>query len=90
MLRVSDAAAKAIEEMADGGGLRLVAVATGDDLELDLSLAEEPEDGDEVVESGGAKVFMDAAATEALADQVLDVHSHGDHVHFTFAPQDEA
>jgi hypothetical protein len=34
-------------------------------------------------------VCLDATAAEVLADHVLDVHAHGDHVHFVFSPQDE-
>jgi iron-sulfur cluster assembly protein len=90
MLEVTDAAARAIVEMAGEGGLRFVATSSGDDVELELSVAEEPEDGDEVVEHGGARVFLDPTASGELADQVLDVHSHGDHVHFTFESQAEA
>jgi Fe-S cluster assembly iron-binding protein IscA len=90
MLEVSDAAAEAILELAEAGGLRLVAVGSGKDVELELSVADEPEDGDEVVEHAGARVFLDPAAAAELDDQVLDVHSHGDHVHFTFAPQNDA
>ena len=90
MLEVSDAAARAIVELAGDGGLRLVAAETGDEVELDLSVAEAPAEGDEVVEHEGARVFLDPAAARELADQVLDVHSHGDHVHFTFEPQAEA
>jgi len=90
MLEVTDAAAEAIVEIAGDGGLRLVASGSGDEIELELSAAEEPEDGDEVVEHSGARVFLDPAAARELADQVLDVHSHGDHVHFTFEPQAEA
>ena len=41
--------------------------------------------GDQVVERGGASVFLDALAAEELADQMLDDRtSHGDHVHFDF------
>ena len=89
MLEVTDAAAAAILDVAGDGGLRLVADESSDDVELELSVAEEPEDGDEVVEHGGARVFLDPVAARELADQVLDVHSHGDHVHFTFEPQAE-
>jgi Fe-S cluster assembly iron-binding protein IscA len=31
-----------------------------------------PESGDQVVENGGARVFLDADAAERLDDQVLD------------------
>ena len=38
-------------------------------------------------ERDGARVFLDAVAADALADQVIGVHAHGDHFHFTFEDQ---
>src|SRR5258706_281054 len=32
---------------------------------------------------GGATVFLDLTAADVLAEKTLDVHAHGDHVHFT-------
>ena len=57
------------------------------EVELEIEAAEEPSAGDEVVERDGVRVFLDATASGALADQVLEVHPHGDHVHFGFSPQ---
>ena len=37
----------------------------------------------DVLREGGASVFLDQTAADALADKTLDVHAHGDHVHFT-------
>ena len=91
MLELADDAVEEIKELAGKGGLRFVAREGGDgDTYFDPSLADEPEDGDEVVERRGARVFLDALAAEKLADQILEVESHGDHVHFNFVPQDEA
>ena len=90
MLRLTDDAATAIAEIAGDGVLRLVAHEADDGVEIETVVADEPEDGDELVESGAARVCLDATAADVLADQVLDVHAHGDHVHFVFAPQDEA
>ena len=36
---------------------------------------------------GGVVVFLDPAAAELLADKMLDVHAHGDHVHFSLDEQ---
>jgi hypothetical protein len=47
-----------------------------------------PVDGDEVIRSGSAVVFLDAVATEELADKTLNVHSHGDHFHFSLDERD--
>jgi len=87
MLELTPAAVAAIRDFADEGGLRFVAREEDGDTHFDPSVVDGPEPGDEVVESGGARVFLDEAAAEALADQVLDVHSHGEHVHFEFLPQ---
>jgi hypothetical protein len=59
-----------------------------DEVELGIEPAEGPEEGDETVERGGARVFLDAVASEALDDQVLGIEAHGDHVHFIFADQE--
>jgi iron-sulfur cluster assembly protein len=89
MLELTDAAVKEIKELAGDGGLRFVG-HPGEDgaFEFEPSLAAAPEDGDAVVERDGAKVFLDALAAEKLDDQILEVESHGDHVHFNFLPQD--
>jgi iron-sulfur cluster assembly protein len=66
------------------GGLRISASNLEDgEIELEFDLAPEPAAGDEVVREGGASVFLDQTAAETLAEKTLDVHAHGDHVHFT-------
>ncbi len=84
MLQISDDAVAALREM---GALRITAEEVDGDLEVSIDDATEPEEGDEVVERDGARVFLDALAADALADQVLGVHAHGDHLHFTFDEQ---
>jgi Fe-S cluster assembly iron-binding protein IscA len=84
MLEIDDDAVQALSEM---GPLRVTAEETDDGVELQIDDATEPHEGDEVVERGGAKVFLDATAAEVLSDQVLGVHAHGDHFHFTFDDQ---
>jgi Fe-S cluster assembly iron-binding protein IscA len=85
MLEISREAVEALKEM---GPLRITAEQTGDDeIELSIDNAADPQPGDEVVERDGARVFLDAAAADALGDQVLGVHAHGDHFHFTFDEQ---
>jgi iron-sulfur cluster assembly protein len=76
-----------VEEVGPGGGLRITAADDDGETALEFDLAPAPAEGDEVVEEGGAKVFLDAAAAEALADKTLDVHSHGDHFHFSLEDQ---
>jgi Fe-S cluster assembly iron-binding protein IscA len=89
MLRLSDDAADAIRDLAGEGVLRLVAHESDEGVEIESIVADEPAAGDDVVEHGGARVALDATAAEVLDDQLLDVHAHGDHVHFVFSAQDD-
>jgi iron-sulfur cluster assembly protein len=84
MLQIDEDAVAALKEM---GSLRISAEETDDGVELQIDDASDPRDGDEIVERDGARVFLDPAAAEALDDQVLGVHAHGDHFHFTFDEQ---
>ena len=84
MLQIHD---DAVEALTKTGPLRVTAEDTEDGVELQLDEAIGPQEGDAVVERDGARVFLDAAAADVLADQVLGVHAHGDHYHFTFEDQ---
>ena len=84
MLEIHDAAVEPLKGM---GALRITAQETDDGVALQIDDATEPQLGDEVVERDGAQVFLDSVASEVLADQVLGVHAHGDHLHFTFDDQ---
>jgi iron-sulfur cluster assembly protein len=90
MLALTPAAVEAIRAMIEegdprpNGGLRISGSNEGDgEIELEFDLVAAPTAGDEVVREGGAAVFLDPAAAEALAEKTLDVHAHGDHVHFS-------
>ncbi len=84
MLEIADGAVDALREM---GALRITAEDVDGEVEIAIEDATEPVDGDETVERDGATVYLDAAAATALADQVLGVHSHDDHFHFSFDDQ---
>jgi hypothetical protein len=84
MLQIDSEAIDALRQIRS---LRISSEEVDGDLELSIDEAAEPKDGDEVVERDGVRVFLDAGAAEALADQVLGVHAHGDHFHFTFDEQ---
>ena len=86
MLRIDDEAVAALEQI---GAIRITAEETDGEAEISIDEATEAIEGDEVVESGGAKVFLAPSASDVLADQVLGVHAHGDHFHFTFEDQPE-
>ena len=93
MLALTDQAREVIkgivEEVGAEGGLRITAAnESNGDTALEFELAESPVPGDEVVEEGGAKVFLDEVAAEVLADKTLDVEEHGDHFHFSLGEQD--
>ncbi len=82
-------AADAVDPLTEMGPLRIVAEEVDGEVELEIETVDGPEEGDETVQLGGAKVFLDALAAETLADQVLGVEGHDDHYHFTFEPQAE-
>lgn len=84
MLQIDD---DAVGALADIGSLRISAEETDEGVEIQIEEATDPHEGDEIVERDGARVYLDPAAAEVLADQILGVHAHGDHFHFTFDDQ---
>ncbi|MCC4908820.1 Fe-S cluster assembly protein HesB [Microbacterium sp. cx-59] len=75
MLTLTDNAATAVKTISsqiptEGGGLRIR--DTGPDTGFELALATTRETGDAVVETDGARVFVDSSASDALGDRVLD------------------
>jgi Fe-S cluster assembly iron-binding protein IscA len=76
MLTVTDNAVAAIRsltdqpEVPDGTGLRIATDPTAGSLQL--SLAPEPHEGDQVVDSSGARLFLDTDAALLLNDKALD------------------
>jgi iron-sulfur cluster assembly protein len=101
MLMVTENAGQAIEsivasaEMPDGSGLRIDASdqppATLDrsGVPLQLQVASQPAEQDQVVSEGGAKVFIAPGAAPILDDKVLDVRVSEDkeRVQFVIGPQ---
>ena len=91
MLTITSEAADAIKEIVEandlpqGSGLRITAEEDGDEVSIELDFAEQPETDDDVVESEGARVFLDGTASEVLTDVDLTVTPHDDHVHFKFS-----
>lgn len=90
---MTEIAAAAVANLVEGegleeGGLRLSAERdeTGE-IGIHISVATEPDDGDEVVDEHGARIFLDPSAADALADKVLDAEAHGDHYHFSLDNQ---
>jgi iron-sulfur cluster assembly protein len=88
MLALTTAAAGAIRELVadlpDGAGLRVALEKPGNGTEpaFAVYVVEEPSDGDEVVATQGASVFLEPAASGYFDDKVLDA----DGCVFTFTP----
>ncbi|GAA1659397.1 Fe-S cluster assembly protein HesB [Microbacterium flavum] len=78
MLTLTENAATAVTHLAqrmstDTGGLRIAQAAAPHE-GYAVSLADGPQQGDTVVQDGGARVFVDAVSTVELGDRVLDAH----------------
>ena len=84
MLQIDDEAVAALAQI---GTIRITAEEVDGEVEISIDEASEPSEGDEVIERGDVRVFLDSAAAEVLDDQVLGVHAHGDHFHFSFEDQ---
>jgi iron-sulfur cluster assembly protein len=54
---------------------------------LQVRLAAEPGDHDEVIQEAGARVFVEDSVTGFLDDKTLDVDRNGDHVRFSIVGQ---
>jgi iron-sulfur cluster assembly protein len=83
MLTLTDNATNVVHNLADqvpgdsAGGLR---ISTNDSADTTFSVAvtAEPEPTDEVVESSGARVFLETNAAAVLSDKVLDAEVDSD------------
>jgi Fe-S cluster assembly iron-binding protein IscA len=84
MLQIDDEAVAALAQI---GTIRITAEEVDGEVEISIDEASDPSEGDEVIEEGDVKVFLDPAAAEVLGDQILGVHAHGDHFHFSFEDQ---
>lgn len=60
-----------------GAGMRIAADAEHSN-RLAMRLQPAPADGDAVVESGGARLFLDPVAAATLEDKALDAHADDD------------
>jgi Fe-S cluster assembly iron-binding protein IscA len=84
MLQISDEAVDALRQL---GTLRIRGVEADGEIELEIEEAAEAVVDDVVVEREGVEVYLDPVAANALEDQVLGIHAHGDHFHFSFDEQ---
>lgn len=94
MLTLTDNARSAVQDIAqraglpEDGGLRIAEASQAGNFELSLVAA--PVDGDEVIEAGGARVYVEPTTSEMLADQKLDAVPSPEGTGFLLAPQDGA
>lgn len=100
MLAITETAAQAINslvadnQMPEGSGLRIARQQghTSRPEELGLFIAPGPAEEDSVLESNGARVFMEPIAVTALEDKELGVErvtsqDGGEQLHFTVDPK---
>lgn len=89
MLTLSPSAIQAVDsllasrEVPDDAGLR---IGTAGEAQFTLEIAPEPAPGDQVIQQGGARVFVDSEAAPLLDDAELDARLEGDQVAFGLAP----
>ncbi|HEY3946683.1 MAG TPA: HesB/YadR/YfhF-family protein [Solirubrobacteraceae bacterium] len=84
MLTLTPDATQAIDqlleapEIPEGAGIRIASSAAASDSgapspgDLKLTVAEEPETSDEVIDQAGARVFLEQTVAEFLDDKLLD------------------
>jgi Fe-S cluster assembly iron-binding protein IscA len=95
MLTITPAASAAIVNLLqsptvpDGAGLRIThGPVTGETVAIGMSVVDEPDPEDKVLEAGdGAEVFVEPETADLLDDQELDVEIDADRVVFSFHPQ---
>ena len=90
MLTLSPSAVEAVDALLhsptvpDDAGLR---IGTAGEQQLTVELAPEPAPGDQVIEEGGARVFVDPEAAPILDNVQLEAQTDGDQIAFGLAPQ---
>jgi iron-sulfur cluster assembly protein len=90
MLTLTPSAVEAVDTLLqnpsipDDAGLRIAAT---DDSHLTVGLAPAPEPGDQVIEEGGARVFVDPGAAPYIDDAQLEARAEGDQIAFGLSPQ---
>jgi len=94
VLAITDTAAEAIRgivaapEIPDGAGLRIATQpGAGEAAALEVSVAETPDETDQVVDESGARVFVEDAAVPLLDGKLLDAQIDGTRVGFMLTEQ---
>jgi Fe-S cluster assembly iron-binding protein IscA len=76
-------------EIPQGAGLRIAPAPDGSG-ELQLSLQGEPAPGDQVIDAEGARLFLEPATANLLADQILDAQVSDGGTGFYLTAQNES
>jgi Fe-S cluster assembly iron-binding protein IscA len=91
MLTLTPSAVEAVDallhsnpEIPDDAGLR---IAPTSDQQFTLGIVPQPAPGDQVIEEGGARVFVDEQAAPLVDDAELDAHAQGDQIAFGLSPR---
>jgi iron-sulfur cluster assembly protein len=93
MLALTDTAVEVVKEIvasdgpAEDAGLRMVAVQEGSHARFQLTVAAVPGEDDEIVETQGARVFLEPNAASLLDDKLLDAFVAENEVSFTIVDQ---
>ena len=69
------------------GGIRISVAPDEAQAALAISISAAPQEGDAVVDQGGAHVFLDETAASALDDKALDARIEGDQIAFQVVEQ---
>jgi Fe-S cluster assembly iron-binding protein IscA len=92
MLTLTPSAVQAVDallhsnpEIPEDAGLR---IAPTSESELSLGIVAAPAPGDQVIEDGGARVFVDEQAAPLVDGAQLDAQAQGDQIAFGLSPQD--
>jgi Fe-S cluster assembly iron-binding protein IscA len=90
MLTLTPSAVEAVDallhspEVPDDAGLR---IGTAGESQLTVEIVPEPAPGDQVIDEGGARVFVDPEAAPMLDDVQLEAKTDGDQIAFGLTPR---
>lgn len=89
MLELTKNTIKTVSELSEATGTRGLRIFRhrSEDGTVLGALVDRPSAGDEIVEEGGAFVFVDAASAQAFADKRLDTRVAGGRVHLNLLEQ---
>ena len=93
MLTLAPSAVEAVDallqtaDVPDEAGLRIALAADSPEIALSIQVAPAPADQDQVIEEAGARVFVESAGAEFLADAQLEAEAQGDQIAFGVLPR---